>query len=122
MSGETDAAVFSALDRETSVDVLAFLLRRCPSADDAADCLGGPGDARRAGPDHGVAQLSPIDQEIITMSAWDGLTPREIGSVLGMSPNLARVRAHRARAKLRSLLGREFEPGREPASADRRRG
>ncbi len=34
-----DAAEFSALYQETNADLLAFLLRRCPTAEDAADCL-----------------------------------------------------------------------------------
>jgi RNA polymerase sigma-70 factor, ECF subfamily len=162
-----DAAAFSALYGATSADVLAFLLRRCPTPEDAANCLAEtfliawqkrdqlpPGrDSRawlfgvarnttrrsheRAGraadtvqalvrelaaagavqpgpespdPDPVLAaleQLTPIDQEILTLTSWEGLTPREIGAVLGMSPNLVRVRAHRARARLRSMLGRQ---------------
>ncbi len=51
-----------------------------------------------------LSELPVVDQEIITMSSWDGLTPREIGQVLGISANVVRVRAHRARARLRSLL------------------
>jgi len=51
-----------------------------------------------------LSELSAVDQEIITMISWDGLAPREIGQVLGISANVVRVRAHRARAKLRSLL------------------
>lgn len=40
MTDRDDAErAFSALYRETSTDVLAFLLRRCPIAEDAADCL-----------------------------------------------------------------------------------
>jgi DNA-directed RNA polymerase specialized sigma24 family protein len=38
------------------------------------------------------------------MISWDGLTPRQIGQILGISPNVVRVRAHRARATLRSWL------------------
>jgi RNA polymerase sigma-70 factor (ECF subfamily) len=34
-----EAASFDALYRDTSVDLLAFLLRRCRTPDDAADCL-----------------------------------------------------------------------------------
>ena len=34
-----DAETFSEVYRRTHVDVLAFLLRRCPSPEDAADCL-----------------------------------------------------------------------------------
>ena len=40
MSEPIDAAAFSALYRETSVDLLSFLLHGCRTADDAADCLG----------------------------------------------------------------------------------
>jgi len=48
--------------------------------------------------------LSPIDREIITMLAWDQLPPRDIAAILGLSPNVVRVRAHRARIKLRQHL------------------
>jgi RNA polymerase sigma factor (sigma-70 family) len=165
MSGASaDAARFAALYAETNADVLAFLLRRCPTPEDAADCLaetylvawekrnqvpagveprpwlfGVARNVMRRGherhrrlataaqslaeelqsaasarpalaPDEcelitaALAELSAVDQEIITMISWDGLTPREIGQVLGISPNVVRVRAHRARARLRSLL------------------
>ena len=84
MSEPIDAAAFSALYRETSVDVLTFLLRRGGTADDAADSLG--------------------------------------ETYLGMSPTVVRVRAHRVRARIRSLLaGSDAEPGRETASAERGR-
>lgn len=159
-----DTASFAALYTETNADVLAFLLRRCSTPEDAADCLAETylvawekrkqipagaearlwlfGIARnmmRRGherhrrlataaqslaeelrstakrrpdltPDESewitaaLSQLSALDQEIITMISWDGLTPREIGHILGVSANVVRVRAHRARARLRSLL------------------
>jgi RNA polymerase sigma factor (sigma-70 family) len=57
-----------------------------------------------------LAALPAIDREIITMISWDGLTPREVATVLGISPNLVRVRAHRARTRLRSLLAEDEEP------------
>lgn len=66
-----------------------------------------------------LSELSAVDQEIITMISWDGLTPRQIGQVLGISPNVVRVRAHRARARLRSLLSTndaELGPGHSSAS------
>jgi DNA-directed RNA polymerase specialized sigma24 family protein len=158
------ADTFSELYRRTRVDVLAFLLRRCSSAEDAADCLAEtyllawkkrdemPGGAetrpwlfgvarnvmrrgnelrdrtaaaasalaaevQRAGavcpgpngaePDPVTAAircLPELDREIITMLIWDELAPREVAAVLGLTPNVVRVRAHRARAKLRSAL------------------
>ena len=39
------------------------------------------------------------------MIAADGLPPREVAAILGLSPNAVRIRAHRAREKLRVLLG-----------------
>lgn len=152
---------FTRLYEDTSRALLAFLLRRCATADDAADCLaesyriawetrtripaGGDarpwlfgvarniarqthkGETRRAAATSALAtaaerwytpsvpedsalatalsELSPIDQEIITMIAADGLPPREVAAILGLSPNAVRIRAHRAREKLRVLLG-----------------
>ena len=156
-----DPATFSELYRRTHVDVLAFLLRRCASAEDAADCLaetyllawqkrnemptgaktrpwlfgvarnvmrrGSELRARTAAatsalaaeiersgavsqrpdvaePDPVIAairRLPELDQEIVTMLIWDELAPREVAAVLGLTPNVVRVRAHRARAKLR---------------------
>lgn len=58
-----------------------------------------------------LAELSPLDQEIVTMLAWDGLVPREVVAVLGLSPNVVRVRAHRARQRLRSnVAARQSRP------------
>ena len=53
-----------------------------------------------------LAELSPLDREIITMLAWDELSPRAIAQILELSPNVVRVRAHRARRRLRELLTR----------------
>ena len=51
-----------------------------------------------------LARLSPVDREIIEMLAWDQLAPREIADILDLSPNVVRIRAHRARLKLRDEL------------------
>jgi RNA polymerase sigma factor (sigma-70 family) len=155
-----DGEQFTRLYDETSQDLLAFLLRRCSTADEAADCLAetyriawekrnripGGDEARpwlfgiarnvsrraRANEERAAAtsrelaraaershpttspedsavaaalsELSPLDQEIVTMLSWDGLAPREVASVLGLSPNAVRIRAHRARTRLRVLL------------------
>jgi RNA polymerase sigma factor (sigma-70 family) len=159
-----NAETFSDLYRRTHVDVLAFLLRRCPSPEDAADCLAETyllawkkrdqmpsgaqtrpwlfGVARNvmrrgnelrdrtaaaasalaaeverasvvcpapdvADPDAvcaAIRHLPELDQEIITMLIWDDLAPREVAAVLGLTPNVVRVRAHRARAKLKTAL------------------
>jgi RNA polymerase sigma-70 factor, ECF subfamily len=152
---------FTRLYEDTSRDLLAFLLRRCATAEDAADCLAESyriawetrpripaghearpwlfgvarniarqthkGETRRTATTSALAtaaehwytpsdpedsalaaalsELSPVDQEIITMIAADGLPPREVAAILGLSPNAVRIRAHRAREKLRVLLG-----------------
>ena len=52
-----------------------------------------------------LAALSETDQEILTLTAWEQLTPGEIGLMLGLNANLVRVRLHRARRKLGASLG-----------------
>lgn len=145
---------------DTRKDLLAFLLRRCATAEDAADCLaetyrvawekreripsghdGRPwlfgvarnaarearrGGERRAATSHALAaaaesfytvatpednaldtalsELSELDREIVMMLSTDGLPSREVASILGLSPNAVRIRAHRARTKLRTLM------------------
>lgn len=51
-----------------------------------------------------LAHLPPLDREIIELLAWDGLTPREVATILELTPNLVRIRSHRARLKLREHL------------------
>jgi RNA polymerase sigma factor (sigma-70 family) len=51
-----------------------------------------------------LQQLSPVDREIIEMLVWDQLAPREVAAILELSPNVVRIRAHRARHKLREEL------------------
>lgn len=162
---------FSELYRRSHVDVLAFLLRRCASPEDAADCLAEtylvawqkrdqmPTGAetrpwlfgvarnvmRRGNELHGhtaaatsalaaelrvsgavcpapdltepdpvttaIGELPELEREIITMLIWDELPPREVAAILGLSPNVVRVRAHRARAKLKAALTSNHERG-----------
>jgi RNA polymerase sigma-70 factor, ECF subfamily len=51
-----------------------------------------------------LAQLSRSDREIVELSAWEELSPSEIGSILGISANAARVRLHRARQRVAEIL------------------
>lgn len=178
------AETFSELYRRTHVDVLAFLLRRCASPEDAADCLAESylvawqkreqmptgaetrpwlfgvarnvmrrGNERQGhtatatsalaaelrisgaacpapdltGPDPvttAIGELPELEREIITMLIWDELAPREVAAILGLSPNVVRVRAHRARAKLKVALTSaqergESEPGLSLSSSPR---
>jgi len=51
-----------------------------------------------------VGSLKPLDRDLIVLVAWDELTPREAGEVLGLRPATARSRLHRARQRLAQLL------------------
>ena len=50
------------------------------------------------------ARLSDRDREIIALAAWEGLGAAELSNVIGCSQNAARIRLHRARGRLDSLL------------------
>jgi len=54
-----------------------------------------------------LAALSVRDREILTMTAWEGLTPKQIAVVMGTSANVVRVRLHRARTRLKRQLDPE---------------
>lgn len=155
---------FERLFRDTRSDLLAYILRRSSSAEDAADALaetylvawrkleaiptGDRGrlwlfgvarnlllkgaDRRRTGDAlverlagelrralavrtpldderfealrEALAALPERDREILTLTAWEGLTPKQIAVVLGSSANVVRVRLSRARARLRRQL------------------
>lgn len=58
----------------------------------------------------GLARLSPADRDLLAMQAWEELTAGEIAVVLGCSSATVRVRLHRARARLRSVLRVEITP------------
>ncbi len=51
-----------------------------------------------------LAGLRPDDREVLRLAAWEGLDPREMGLVLGCSPNAAAIRLHRARRRLEEAL------------------
>ena len=51
-----------------------------------------------------LGHLSEQDRELVRLWAWEQLAPQEIAAVLGVTPNAARIRLHRARAKLSQLL------------------
>jgi RNA polymerase sigma factor (sigma-70 family) len=51
-----------------------------------------------------LQELSDEDRELVTLIAWEGLSPAEAATVLGWAPGTARVRLHRARTRLRAAL------------------
>jgi RNA polymerase sigma factor (sigma-70 family) len=51
-----------------------------------------------------LALLSADDRELVTLVAWEGLSPTEAATVLGLPAGTVRVRLHRARLRLRAAL------------------
>lgn len=47
---------------------------------------------------------------MIALAAWEGLAAAELGQALGCSPTAARIRLHRARARLKRYLQDESGP------------
>jgi RNA polymerase sigma-70 factor (ECF subfamily) len=54
-----------------------------------------------------LARLSEADRELLLLIAWEGLSPTEAATVLGVKPTTARVRLLRARRRLSQELSRE---------------
>ncbi|WP_320669952.1 RNA polymerase sigma factor [Patulibacter defluvii] len=51
-----------------------------------------------------LAALSDLDRGLLTLIAWEGLTPAQAAVALGLRPAVVRVRLHRARQRLRRTL------------------
>ncbi|WP_430788651.1 RNA polymerase sigma factor [Actinoplanes sp. G11-F43] len=52
-----------------------------------------------------LARLDETDRELVMLTIWEGLQPREVAEVLAMTPGSVRTRLSRARARLREMLG-----------------
>jgi len=89
---------------QTVVDRLARTLREgCATANPA-------GDERTAVLRRAVMALPEQQREVLLLTAWEGLAPREVAAVTGAPVNLVRVRLHRARSRLK----RELTAARQP--------
>jgi RNA polymerase sigma-70 factor, ECF subfamily len=157
-------AGFEQLFRNTRTDLLAYIMRRSQSAEDAADLLAETyliawqkldaiptgerarlwlfgvarnlllkgasrhrsrhslverlaGELHSAHPPHApvederssavraaLAALPERDREILMLTAWEALTPKQIAAVMDTPVNTVRVRLHRARARLKRDL------------------
>lgn len=56
-----------------------------------------------------IAQLSPADREVVVLHHLQGLTADEIAAIVGASRGAVEVRVHRARQRLKVILG-EVKP------------
>jgi RNA polymerase sigma-70 factor (ECF subfamily) len=70
------------------------------SVPDLAEEVAGQASVREA-----LARLGDLDREVLMLTAWEELEPREIAEVLGINAAAVRTRLSRARARLRQLLG-----------------
>jgi RNA polymerase sigma factor (sigma-70 family) len=169
-SRDDERLAFEQLFRETRQDLLAYLVRRSPRAEDAADTLAETylvawrrldaipqGDAarlwlfgvarnllRKGTTRHRVqgalverlarelqsSALEPVDdaradalraavaalparqREVVLLTAWEGLTPKQVAMVTGTPVNVVRVRLHRARNRLKHELEIELRAAR----------
>jgi RNA polymerase sigma-70 factor, ECF subfamily len=53
-----------------------------------------------------LATLSPSDQELLRLVAWEELGNQQIAAVLGITPNAVAIRLHRARERFATALDR----------------
>jgi RNA polymerase sigma-70 factor (ECF subfamily) len=58
-----------------------------------------------------LASLSPADQEMLRLVAWEDLRNQQVAEVLGITPNAVAIRLHRARARFTHALARR--PGQD---------
>jgi RNA polymerase sigma factor (sigma-70 family) len=66
-----------------------------------------PQDERALVAKRALERLSNRDREIIMLVAWEGLSDKDVGTVLQCSPAAARIRLHRARTRLVDALAHE---------------
>jgi RNA polymerase sigma-70 factor (ECF subfamily) len=58
---------------------------------------------------HAIAQLSPPQQQVITLRDIEGWSAEEVCNILAISETNQRVLLHRARSHVRAVLERHFE-------------
>lgn len=51
-----------------------------------------------------LSELSEVSQELLRLVAWEGLAPREVAKVMGITANAARIRLYRARNELKDRM------------------
>jgi RNA polymerase sigma factor (sigma-70 family) len=55
--------------------------------------------------------LGELDREVVQLWAWEGLAPRGIAEVTGLTANAVSIRLHRAKKRLAAVLGRKNAVG-----------
>ena len=72
--------------------------------------------------DRALASLAPDDAEVLRLWAWEDLGAGAVGTVLGISPNAASIRLHRAKQRLKAALGKNDGPDGHGQDTERSRG
>jgi RNA polymerase sigma factor (sigma-70 family) len=105
-SGEREVAWLFAVARKVIANRLrgvssqsAIVQRLARQLADSTAEAGEPGSVRLSAL-AALSRLSEDDREILMLVAWDGLNSQELGWALSCSPTAARIRLHRARARL----------------------
>ncbi|HXB55695.1 MAG TPA: RNA polymerase sigma factor [Vicinamibacteria bacterium] len=70
------------------------------------------GKETRVALEKALGALTPAQRAIFELKEAEGRPTEEVAAILGMPPGTVRVHLHRARLKLRSLLGEHFRRGR----------
>lgn len=65
-----------------------------------------PEDADHPDVHAALAALGELDREVVMLWAWEGLAPREIAVVTGLSANAVSIRLHKAKKRLAAQLGK----------------
>lgn len=94
-------------ERATGADLVDRLGGRLVLAHDEVEDLAARIDAQRDGREllERLACLSAVEREALELVDLTGLTPKDAARVLGISPNVLRVRLFRAHKRLRKELG-----------------
>lgn len=83
---------------------LVVKLESQPHTEEADDDTGGADQHQEVL--SALALLSPEDQEILTLAAWEGLSHAQLGEYLGCTENAATVRLFRARQRLAKAMAK----------------
>lgn len=54
--------------------------------------------------------LDPLDKDLIVLTVWHDMSTKDAATAVGLRSGTARVRLHRARQRLRTLLGDSISP------------
>lgn len=93
------------LGRETSLEAVSETVDREPSSPDPTPEESLSARERDAIVNAALAELSPLHREVLLLRDVEGLTAPEVARTLGIQVRAVKSRLHRARLRLREVLG-----------------